>query len=412
MESEAATERGRLFMMKRILPSLMLTSTSVVAWQGTVVSTRVLKSAMSMSSQSTTGARLGSSTYETVQEYYGKVLSSSKDLKTSACTPGSSRPSPAVLGVFDKVPKEVLERFYGCGTPLPTSIEGLDVLDLGSGSGRDCYLAAALVGEEGSVTGIDMTDEQLQVARTHVEDFTKSMGYAKPNLRFEKGMIEFIRDAGVKDGSMDLIISNCVVNLSPDKQKVIQGAWDALREGGELHFSDVYCDRRLPDHVRQHDVMLGECLGGALYVEDFMRICRNVGFLDPRELVREPITVTDPELKELCGNAQFYSITYRCFKLSNLETLCEDYGQVAYYKGSIEDHASSYALDDHHVFETGRPMLVCGNTASMVGETWLKKHFDIVGDRETHFGLFDCGTPATATAPSGSSSSPQGGACC
>jgi SAM-dependent methyltransferase len=231
-------------------------------------------------------------------------------------------------------------------------------------------------------------------------------------MRFVKGMIEFIEDAGVANESIDLAISNCVINLSPDKRAVLDGVFKALREGGEFYFSDVYCDRRLPQAVREHDVMLGECLGGALYTEDFHRICRDVGFNDVRELTREPIDVTDPELKELCGNATFYSITYRCFKIASLETLCEDYGQVAYYRGTIADQPQSYALDDHHVFETDRPMLVCGNTASMVEDSWLTKHFEVIGDRNTHYGLFDC-APSGGGAVNPTADAPaDGGSCC
>lgn len=365
---------------------------------------------MSTAASTTDGFKLKGGTYESVQNYYGKVLSSSKDLKTSACT-SSSKPSPTVLDALRKVPLPVIEKFYGCGTPLPTSIEGLSVLDLGCGSGRDCYIASALVGPQGSVTGIDMTAEQLTTAREHIGAFTADLGYDKPNLRFLEGMIEFIGDAGVGPGSVDLVISNCVINLSPDKEAVVRGCHEALRDGGELYFSDVYCDRRLPQATREDDVMLGECLGGALYIEDFRRICHKSGFADPRELTREEIVVNDPALKKLCGGARFYSITYRCFKLPQLETLCEDYGQVAYYKGTIDDHGTHYALDDHHVFEKGRPMLVCGNTASMVGESWLSKHFTVVGDRDVHYGLFDCSSPAPAAAASANGAAASGGCC-
>ncbi len=90
------------------------------------------------------------------------MLQSSKDLKTSACT-AAGRPHPLLRKLMADIPEEVLSKFYGCGAPVPLGIEGMRVLDLGSGSGRDCYLAAALVGEGGFVTGIDMTDEQLQV---------------------------------------------------------------------------------------------------------------------------------------------------------------------------------------------------------------------------------------------------------
>ena len=103
-----------------------------------------------------------SSTYEVVQDYYGKVLATSKDLKTSACT-ASGRPHSQIIDIMRKVPAEVMDKFYGCGAPLPLGVDGLEVLDLGSGSGRDAYVCAALVGEQGRVTGIDMTQEQIQV---------------------------------------------------------------------------------------------------------------------------------------------------------------------------------------------------------------------------------------------------------
>lgn len=339
-----------------------------------------------------------------VQNYYGEVLQSSKDLKTNACTT-AARPPQIIVDALRGVPQEITDKYYGCGVAVPAGIGGLDVLDLGSGSGQDCYIAAALVGPGGTVTGIDMTDEQLDVAKRHAKTYTEDqLGYSACNLKFVKGYIEDIAGAGVAPGSIDLCVSNCVVNLSPDKPAVIGGVYDALREGGEFYFSDVYADRRIPEEIRQHEVLWGECLSGALYVEDFKRICNDVGFADPREVSRDVIEVLDPELSDLLGTTKFYSITYRCFKMEAMESLCENYGQVAYYNGTLAGSKHQYVLDDHHVFETGVPMLVCGNTAAMVGESWLKSHFTVVGDMTTHYGLFPCG-PAP-TAPPASPASP------
>eukprot|EP00199_Chlamydomonas_sp_CCMP681_P001924 CAMPEP_0119107370 /NCGR_PEP_ID=MMETSP1180-20130426/9666_1 /TAXON_ID=3052 ORGANISM="Chlamydomonas cf sp, Strain CCMP681" /NCGR_SAMPLE_ID=MMETSP1180 /ASSEMBLY_ACC=CAM_ASM_000741 /LENGTH=373 /DNA_ID=CAMNT_0007092845 /DNA_START=117 /DNA_END=1238 /DNA_ORIENTATION=+ len=356
------------------------------------------------------GQHLGSDSQAvktSVQEYYGQTLANSKDLKTSACT--ACQPPPAAIrAMLRDVPKEILDKFYGCGTPLPLGVEGLRVLDLGCGTGRDVYVAARMVGEQGSVTGIDMTPGQLDVARKYVDEYTRGvLGYARPNMTFIEGQIENL--SSIADASQDLIISNCVINLSPDKASVLREAYRVLAPGGEMYFSDVYCDRRLPKELRTHPVLLGECLGGALYVQDFIRLCRQMGFMDPRALETAPILVTDPALADLLGNAQFFSTTYRLFKVpGRLEDLCEEYGQVAVYKGTLQGNRHAYALDDHHTFVTGKPMLVCGNTAAMVGETWLGKHFTITGDRSVHFGLFDCGTPATtAAAPCA-----PGGACC
>lgn len=206
---------------------------------------------------------VAASTLSSVQNYYGKVLSTSKDLKTSACT-AAGRPHPIVQDAIKQVPAEIRAKFYGCGAPLPLGIDGLRVLDLGSGSGRDAFVCAKLVGESGSVVGIDMTDEQLDVARAHVDSYSAALKYQKPNLKFVKGYIERLDEAGIADESVDMIISNCVVNLSPDKPGVLREAYRVLAPGGELYFSDVYCDRRLPKHVQENEVC---CCGGRVLHE-------------------------------------------------------------------------------------------------------------------------------------------------
>lgn len=387
--------------------------------------------------------------WASVEDYYGRVLEQTSDLKTNACVT-TARPPPQIMRWLRHVPSEVTDKYYGCGTPLPLGIDGLRLLDLGSGSGRDCYIAAALVGEQGHVTGVDMTASQIEVAAKHTKDFCcNTLQYDAPNMEFKEGMIEYLGKAGIANGSMDIVISNCVVNLSPHKELVLRGVYDALVDGGEFYFSDVYCDRRLPAHVRTHAVLFGECLAGAMYVQDFVRLCHRVGFVDPRVLSSAPIDVRDPELQEVCGNAVFTSITYRLFKLPRaspeldsssmidaaanqntaakdasltrgLETACEDYGQVAVYNGTIDGHTHSYALDSGHTFPSHKPSLVCGNTAAMLSEpSWLAKHFTVTGDRSRHFGLFDCGTgggaaaaaPAAGAAAAASSGSGGGGGC-
>jgi len=93
---------------------------------------------------------------------------------------------------------------------------------LGSGSGRDCYVASKLIGESGTITGIDMTREQLEVSKKYIDEYTKKLGYKKSNLNFVQGYIEFLEKSGIKENSLDLIISNCVVNLSPNKRQVLK----------------------------------------------------------------------------------------------------------------------------------------------------------------------------------------------
>jgi len=324
---------------------------------------------------------------EKVKQYYGQVLTSSADLKTSACCLGSA-PPPHVTAVLNDVHDEVKNRFYGCGSPIPPALDGITVLDLGCGSGRDCYVLSKLVGAGGRVIGIDMTDEQLAVARKHLRYHADKFGYG--NVDFRQGYIEDLRSAGIADGSVDLVVSNCVLNLSPDKGRVFQEIFRVLKPGGELYFSDVFADRRIPGPLAQDPVLLGECLGGALYIEDFRRLLARAGCLDARVVSSAPLTINNPEIEDKAGYIGFHSMTVRAFKL-DLEDRCEDFGQVARYLGTLPEHPHAFDLDDHHHFEAGRPMLVCGNTADMIGQTRYAPHFRVLGDRSVHFGLFDCG---------------------
>lgn len=150
---------------------------------------------------------------DSVKNYYGNELKSSADLKTSACT-SSCAPPPSVRKVLKEIPKEVNEKFYGCGSPIPEGIEGMTILDLGCGTGRDVYAASKLVGEGGHVVGLDMTDEQLDVAERNKQEWTERQGFSKPNVSFVKGQMEDMRSI-LSDDYFDLVISNCVINLSP-----------------------------------------------------------------------------------------------------------------------------------------------------------------------------------------------------
>jgi len=247
------------------------------------------------------------------------------------------------------------------------------------------------VGPEGEVVGIDMTDEQLIVAEKHKAWHATAFGYK--NVRFIQGYIEKLDELELEAGSFDVIVSNCVINLSPDKAAVLEGIFRLLKPSGEFYFSDVYSDRRVPDAVRNDSVLYGECLGGALYWNDFLRLAHSAGFTDPRLVEDRPLEVTDLKLKAQTGNVQFFSATYRLFKLDNLETACEDYGQAVIYKGTIAHSPHSFLLDKHHLIEANKVFPVCGNTWRMLHNTRFSDHFVFIGDFKEHFGLFEgCGS--------------------
>lgn len=330
-------------------------------------------------------------THIDVQNYYGSELQSSEDLQTNACCTLTAPPKH-ILDALSLVADEVQAKYYGCGLTIPSAIEGLRILDLGSGSGRDCYIASKLVGENGYVVGVDMTDEQLKVANDHIEYHTEKFGYKKANVEFIKGNIEELGELNLEKGSFDIIISNCVINLANDKQKVLNDAYELLKPGGEMYFSDVYSNRRIPMNLQKDKVLWGECLSGALYWNDFLNYAKKAGFTDPRVMEDKPITIDNKELEVIVGDIKFYSVTYRLWKIEGLESDCEDYGQAIMYKGGILENDFALALDNHHYFEKGKIESVCGNSYNMLHKTRFKKYFEFYGSFDTHYGIYaGCG---------------------
>jgi arsenite methyltransferase len=324
-----------------------------------------------------------------VQDYYGRQLQSSADLKTNACCAAGAPPahiSAALANIHD----DVLSRFYGCGFPIPGALPGATVVDLGCGTGRDVFVLSQLVGASGRVIGVDMTQEQLDVGERTLQWHMDRFGYEQSNVSFHKAFIEDLSELPVASGSADVVVSNCVFNLSPRKDAVIAEAARLLRVGGELYFSDVFCDRRLPEEIERDPVLHAECLGGAMYRGDFVAMAKRLGFLDPRVVSEAPVTIQSAEIEARVGAARFTSVTWRLFKLPELEPACEDYGQVAVYRGGVLGAAHVLWLDDHHAFEVGRPERVCGNTAAMIARTRYARYFDVVGDQRVHYGAYPC----------------------
>lgn len=355
-------------------------------------------------------------TQEVVRQYYGQTLQSSADLRTNACCDADAVPPP-LRPLLARIHPEVSSRYYGCGLVCPPLLEGCRILDLGCGAGRDVYLLAQLVGPSGEVVGVDMTPEQLAVARAHQAFHAETFG--ADNVRFVEGTIERLEELPLESGSFDVVVSNCVLNLSTDKPAVLRGVKRLLRSGGEFYFSDVYADRRLDETQRADPVLYGECLGGALYWPDFLRLAREAGFPDVRLVSDRPLEVGDASLANLLGDTRFHAATVRLFQLEQLEETCEDHGQAVIYRGSLPGQPHHFELDEHHRFETGRALPVCGNTFRMLAETRFAPHFDGLGDFSRHFGPFPgCGgglpfrgNSRGATPPATGFSVDSGGGC-
>ena len=340
---------------------------------------------------------MSTSVQDIVQQYYGKVLTRSEDLQTNACC-ATGAPPERILEALGHVHPDVSSRFYGCGYPVPEALDGATVVDLGCGTGRDVFVIAQMVGPKGRSIGLDMTEEQLAVARRTEEWHRERFGFAEKNTDFQTGKIEDL--SFLPDASVDVVVSNCVVNLSARKDLVVAEVFRVLKPGGEFYLSDVFCDRRLPQEIARDPLLYAECLGGAMVGFDFEQLAKRVGFLDPRTVERGVITIANRALQKKVGAARFESVTLRLLKLAALEPRCEDFGQVAVYRREMPGVGPLFEL---------RPERVCSNTAMMLSDTRFGAYFDVIGDTSVHYGLFDCG-PTMASKQYAAPTDPA--ACC
>lgn len=324
--------------------------------------------------------------YKSVKKYYGQIVQKTSDLKTNACCTTDGVPVH-IKKVLPLIEDEIKDKYYGCGSPIPLCTKGLKMLDLGCGTGRDCFVMSKLVGHEGFVYGIDMTENQISIAHKYIDKQTQVFGYDKPNVKFIYDYIENLSEHFEKE-SLEVVTSNCVINLTEDKEIILRKVYDVLKFGGEMYFADVYADRRVPESITHDPILRGECLGGSLYYRDFERIAKKVGFADPRIVSRKLINIQNPQIKDMVGNIQFCSITYRLWKLRDLEDTCEDYGHIAIYDEQMTESPFEFDLDEGHVFFKNKPERVCGNTAMMLSGTRFKKYFQVIGNFKEHFGAF------------------------
>ena len=321
-----------------------------------------------------------------LEMHYGKVF---KDRNDVGCGCIAERLHPDMEDALKGIAPELLDTSNGSCSPLPADLEGCVVLDIGCGSGRNVFAAARLVGPKGRVIGVDMRTDLLEIAKKHIPGHMKKLGLKKTNAEFMKGYPEDLRSLGIADNSVDVVVTNEIINISNDKSAVFSEIFRVLKPGGELCFATVLADRRLPVGLADESCMQRSGLGGAMYCEDFRRLLRETGFHDYRNVSKQPVPVYKPGAGDKVGLASFTYRVIRTFKLP-LEDICEDYGQVAIYKGTMPGFPDAFPLDDHHLFITNKPMLVCGNSGAMVEETRFGRHFTVNGDKSVHYGPFDC----------------------
>ena len=233
-----------------------------------------------------------------VRQAYGRVAQQvSEGAASAGCCPGQRKASccgPAEMTSAARLyaaqdvadlPESVTGVSMGCGTPVALADlrAGEVVLDLGSGGGLDCFLAAEQVGPQGRVIGLDMTTELIKLARRSA----KKMGAA--NVEFQWGEIEEIP---LPDSSVDVVMSNCVINLSPDKDVVFREAYRVLLPGGRMIVADIVTDGELPQRVRESLDAWASCVAGALDIDDYLGKLRAAGFAEVDVLGRDPVLIS------------------------------------------------------------------------------------------------------------------------
>lgn len=289
-----------------------------------------------------------------VQEFYGLAA---EEPQAELCCP--TRYDQAEIS---HIPKEVLDRFYGCGSPV--TLAGLapveTVVDLGSGGGIDCFIAAKKVGPSGRVIGVDMTDQMLEVANRNKSPVADNLGYDV--VEFRRGYLEQIP---VQNKTVDLVTSNCVINLSPDKKAVFAEMWRVLKDHGRIVVSDIVSEEAVPAHLRVNRMLWGECISGALTEEEFLADLEQSGFYGLQILKKT-------YWKEVEGY-KFFSVTARGYKFEK-SSGCVFQGQRAIYLGP-----QKAVLDEEgHLFPRNEAIEVCTDTAAKLAAPPYRGSFVIL----------------------------------
>ncbi|MCA9254557.1 MAG: methyltransferase domain-containing protein, partial [Phycisphaerales bacterium] len=323
-----------------------------------------------------------------------------REAEPGLCCPSSTYDKKYLAAI----PAEVIEKDYGCGDPTAWAEPGMTVLDLGSGAGKACYIISQRVGPDGRVIGIDMNDDMLALARKHQKTVADNVGWA--NVSFRKAKIQDLRldldksgawlqrhpikspedlskfeafcadlaasEPVIPDNSVDLIVSNCVLNLvrPEDKAQLFREMFRVLRKGGRAVISDVVCDEDVPEHMTRDENLWSGCLSGAYREDLFLKAFEDAGFHGV-EVVKY-----DHNAWQTVEGIEFRSMTVRAFK--GKQGPCFEHRQAVMYKGPF----SSVMDDDNHRYPRGVRIAVCKKTFDLLQTGPYAEQFVFIEPRE------------------------------
>jgi ubiquinone/menaquinone biosynthesis C-methylase UbiE len=326
---------------------------------------------------------------KTVRERYSE---GAKEVQPALCCPVDYD-----AGLLAMLPKEIIEKDYGCGDPSRYVRDGDVVLDLGSGSGKICYMAGQLVGKSGRVIGVDMNDDMLELARKYLPEMSAKLG--GPRVTFVKGHIqdlaldlaateEYMTSHPVRgiaelealhhwqevqrrerpliaDNSVDLVISNCVLNLVAEGQKrhLVREIFRVVKPGGRVAISDIVSDEVVPDHLKRDTELWSGCISGAFQEQEFLRVFRDAGF------VGVSYDKWDSAPWRVVDGIEFRSVTLTAWKSSAEARV--DIGQAVIYRGPY----ATITDDEGNVYPRGERIAVCEPSYKLLTQGPWKNDF-------------------------------------
>lgn len=359
-------------------------------------------------SQGSNGSRESVNHETAVLQRYGRAAQS---VEFGLCVPVSY--DPAFLKV---IPHDVIEKDYGCGDPSRFVKPGETVLDLGSGSGKACYIMSQIVGTEGRVIGIDFNSPMLELARSYQRSVGDQLGYH--NVEFRRGKIQdlktdlelieqFLQRHPIRsvsdlanlqayeekirreqpligDDSIDVIVSNCVLNLvrAEDKKALFTEMYRVLKRGGRVAISDIVSDEPVPEHLAKDPALWSGCVSGAFLEEEFLRAFEQANFhgIQIEDFQTEPYQTVE--------GIEFRSITVTAWK--GKEEPCVERNQAVIYRGPWKQVVD----DDNHVLPRGERIAVCEKTFEIYSKPPYQDQFILVRPRQEvplkSAGVFDC----------------------
>lgn len=305
---------------------------------------------------------------------------------------------------LEAIPAEVIERDYGCGDPSQYLKSGETVLDLGSGTGKICFIASQVVGPEGKVIGVDMTDDMLDVARRNAPVVAETIGYA--NVEFRKGRIQDlaldleeldrelkaqpidnanrfleaeelaeelrVKKTMIPDDSVDVVVSNCVLNLvSMSKRlQLFEEIFRVLKLGGRAVISDIVSDETVTGEMMKDPDLWSGCISGAFREDEFLQAFEEAGFYGAQ------ILKLDQDPWQTVQGIEFRSMTIEAFK--GKQGACLDHNQAVIYKGPFKKVLD----DDNHPMERGKRYAVCDKTYQLFRKAPYAEFFEFIEPRE------------------------------